>query len=298
MQGLISQILPNALKQKIRQSKSNYETHRSAIRLASSSKRIDICAAQFAHNFHLSKHPSIEGKICLEIGAGWVLTHAVVCYLLGAKRVIATDIVPCARPDTISLALRDAIAYMPRDILAPFSDHSRIRERFNRLLSISQFSFDTLKELGIEYQSPLDFATEKVNTPVDFIYSYSVLEHVPHDDVPALLNNLVESLNQGGTMIHCIHLEDHKDINSYPFDFLNIPENQYTRKLQSDRGNRIRFSQWRMLFGNLKGTNTDFIYSYSRQDKAIPESIDRSISYHDSQDLRTSHMGVYIRKDA
>jgi len=206
--------------------------------------------------------------------------------------------VPCARPDTISLALRDAIAYMPRDILAPFSDHSRIRERFNRLLSISQFSFDTLKELGIEYQSPLDFATEKVNAPVDFIYSYSVLEHVPNDDVPALLNNLVESLNQGGTMIHCIHLEDHKDINSYPFDFLNIPENQYTRKLQSDRGNRIRFSQWRMLFGNLKGTNTDFIYSYSRQDKALPESIDPSIAYHDSQDLRTSHIGVYVRKEA
>ena len=89
MQGIISHILPNALKRKIRQSQSDNETHKSAIRLASSSKRIDICAAQFAHNFHLSKHPSIEGKICLEIGAGWVLSHAVVCYLLGAKRVIA-----------------------------------------------------------------------------------------------------------------------------------------------------------------------------------------------------------------
>ena len=69
-------------------------------------------------------------------------------------------------------------------------------------------------------RSPVDFATaEKLNTPVDFIYSNSVLEHVPVDDVPALLNNLVESLNQGGTMIHCIHLEDHKDINRYPFDY-------------------------------------------------------------------------------
>ena len=192
MQRLISKLLPSALKQKILQ--SNYYKYRTAIRLASSSKRIDICSAQFAHIFHLSKHPSIEGKTCLEIGAGWVLTHALVCYLLGAKRVIATDIVPCARPDTLSFALRDAIASIPRDILAPFSDHSRIRERFNRLLSISQFSFDTLRELGIEYQSPVDFAAEKVNTPVDFIYSNSVLEHVPSDDVPVLLNNLAIAL--------------------------------------------------------------------------------------------------------
>lgn len=295
MQRLISKLLPNAMKQKIRQ--SNYYTHRTAIRLASSSKRIDICSTQFAHIFHLLKRPSIEGKICLEIGAGWVLTHALVCYLLGAKKVIATDIVLCARPDTISLALRHAIASIPRDILAPFSNHSRIRERFNRLLSISQFSFDTLKEFGIEYQSPVDFADEKVNTAVDFIYSFSVLEHVPNDDVSALLNNLVESLNLGGTMIHCIHLEDHKNINRYPFDFLNIAENQYTRNLQSERGNRIRCSEWRRIFENLEGTNTDFIYSYSRLDKALPESIDSSISYYDEHDLRTSHIGVYTRKE-
>lgn len=295
MQRIISKLLPNTLKQKVRQ--SNYYTHRTAVRLASSSKRIDICTAQFAHIFHLSTLSSIEGKTCLEIGAGWVLSHALVCYLLGAKRVIATDIVPCAWPDTLSFALRNAIASIPRDILAPFSDHSRIRERFNRLLSISQFSFDTLKEFGIEYQSPVDFAAEKVNTPVDFIYSNSVLEHVPNDDVPALLNNLVESLNQGGTMIHCIHLEDHKNINRYPFDFLNITEKQYTRKLQSERGNRIRCSEWRRIFGDIEGTNTDFIYSYSRLDKALPESIDPSISYCDEHDLRTSHIGVYTRKE-
>jgi len=295
MERLISKLLPNALQQKMRQ--SNYYTHRTARSLASSSKRIDICSAQFAHIFHLSKHPSIEDKICLEIGAGWVLTHALVCYLLGAKRVIATDIVPCARPDTISLALRGAIPSIPRDILAPFSDHARIRERLDRLLSISQFTFDALKQLGIEYLSPVDFSVEKVNTPVDFIFSNSVLEHVPNNDVPALLNNLVASLNQGGTMIHCIHLEDHKDINRCPFEFLKIPENRYTRKLQSERGNRIRCSEWRRLFGNIEGTNTDFIYSYSRLDKALPKKSDASISYHDELDLRTSHIGVYTRKE-
>jgi hypothetical protein len=98
-------------------------------------------------------------------------------------------------------------------------------------------------------------------------------------------------------MINCIHLEDHKDIDACPFDFLKIPENQYTRKLQSERGNRIRCSEWRRIFANIEGTNTDFIYSYSRLDKALPETIDPSISYYDKLDLRTSHIGVYTRKE-
>ena len=81
---LALKILPDKLKEKIKQ--SNIFKRRTAIKLASSSKRIDICAAQFAHVLHLSKQSSLEGKICLEIGAGWVLSHALICYLLGAKK--------------------------------------------------------------------------------------------------------------------------------------------------------------------------------------------------------------------
>ncbi|MBE8233073.1 MAG: hypothetical protein HAW67_05000, partial [Endozoicomonadaceae bacterium] len=158
MKKIIAKVLPSTLKKKLRQ--SNYYTHKTAIHLASTSKRIDICAAQFANIFHLSKHASIEGKTCLEIGSGWVLTHALVCYLLGAKKVIATDIAPFAQPDTLFFALKNTIASIPRDILSPFSNHADIRERFNKLLSISHFNFETLEELGIEYRSPVDFAVE------------------------------------------------------------------------------------------------------------------------------------------
>ena len=113
MRQIITKLIPSAIKQKIKG--SEYYTHRitvkRAVDLASTSKRIDICSAQMAHIFHLSKLSSIEGKICLEIGSGWVLTHALVLYLLGAKKVIATDVVPIAQPQTLHLALRDAIAY-------------------------------------------------------------------------------------------------------------------------------------------------------------------------------------------
>ncbi len=294
MRRLISKFIPNNIKQQIKQ--SNYYRHRTAIRLASSLKRIDLAAAEFAHVLHLSNHPPIEGKICLEIGAGWVLTHALVCYLLGAKRIIASDIIPWAQPDAISFALKDAIIPIANNILAPFSDYSLIRERFNKLLSFKKFNFDTLKKLGIEYKSPIDFAAEKVNVSVDFIYSFTVLELVPKDDVSALLNNLVESLNPGGAMIHCIHLEDLKDFYRSPFAFLSVTEKKYTRTPQSKRGNRIRRDEWEIIFHNLKGTNTDLLFSYSRLDKPLPKIIDPSITYSDENDLRTSHIGLYTRK--
>lgn len=296
MQHLIFNLLPQALQKKIRE--SDYYIHRSAARLAATSKRIDICSAQFARIFHLSNHPPIEGKFCLEIGAGWVLTHALVCYLLGAERIIATDITPLARPDTISLALRDAIASVPRDVLAPFSDHARIRDRYHRLLSVSHFDFETLKEFGIEYRSPIDLAVDKIETPVDFIYSFSVMEHVPEEEIPALLEHLVAGLKPGGTMIHCIHLEDHQDIEQKPFDFLKIAKSQYTRDLQSGRGNRIRGSEWKKIFDTLEGAKTDLIYYYSRMDIDLPESMDPFFSSYAENDIRTSHIGVYTRKEA
>lgn len=290
----VSRVIPHSIKQYIKQ--SNWYTHREVSQLAISSKRIDICAAQMAHVLHLSQHPSIEGKVCLELGSGWVLSHALVFYLLGAKKVISSDIVPVARPETLLLAVRQAIASIPRDILAPFSEHSRIRERYNRLLSISRFDFDALHELGIEYLSPIDLSKERISTTVDFIYSNSVLEHVPVNDIPGLLDNLVGMLNQDGVMIHCIHLEDHKDISGDPFSFLSIPDIQYSRILQSNRGNRVRYSGWKKLFENLDGTSTEFFYIYSRKDKPLPKSIDSSISYNDEDDLRISHIGVYTKK--
>lgn len=294
MRRLLGRVLPRGLKSKLRQ--SEFFKRKMAKRLASSSKRVDICSAQFAHAMHLAKHGTLEGKVCLEVGSGWVLSHAIVCHLLGAKKVIATDIVPCARPETIATALRKSVAYLPRDMLAPFSDHTRIRERYARLLRKSHFSFDVLQEFGIEYRAPVDFATQKVDTPVDFIYSNSVLEHVPKHDVKALLENLVESLNEGGTMIHRIHLEDHQDMASQPFGFLSIPDDQFGRDEQTARGNRIRGSTWRELFADLEGVDTEVIYSYARGEKELPTTIDPSIAYLDEDDLRTTHIGMYSKK--
>jgi len=96
----------------------SFESWKYARILARSSKRLDICAAQFAMLFHLSNKGDLTHKVCLEVGSGWVLSHAIICYLLGAKHIFATDISPNAHPATLKTAIHGAIPSAVRDTLA------------------------------------------------------------------------------------------------------------------------------------------------------------------------------------
>lgn len=77
----------------------------------------------------------------------------------------------------------------------------------------------------------------------DLILSLSVLEHVPPAVAPALLTNLLAMLRPGGTMVHNIHLEDHRDIDGAPFAFL-AADTDWTEADYDSRGNRLRASDW------------------------------------------------------
>ena len=294
MKQLLRRITPTAIEYRILHSPL-YQKNR-AKKLATSSKRIDICAAQIALGFHLSNNPPLSGKVCLEMGSGWVLSHALVCHLLGAEKVIATDITHNAYPEFLYDALHKSVISVIRDILSPFEDHSLIRSRLDNLLSIQRFDSDVLMDLGIEYLAPIDFANKRLSIPVDFIYSMSVLEHVPCEDVQRVLGNLIADLSEDGTMLHFIHLEDHEDTPGDPFRFFSISSDKYSRHYQESRGNRIRKSSWQGYFDTLDNTRSEFIYEWIRRDKALPNHIDSSIPFQDEVDLRTSHIGVYTRK--
>jgi len=266
-----------------------------ACRLAQTSKRLDLCAAQWAHILHLVKDDSVRDKVCLEIGSGWVLSHALILYLLGARRIIATDIHPYAQPQSLDYAVGKAVPSIIRDILSPFNEHQDIRRRLD-ILKDRNFSFDCLKSLGIEYLAPIDLAKEKLRQPVDLIYSFSVLEHVPTTVIGALLLNLESMLSENGVMLHCIHMEDHNNIQENPFEFLQKSLQDYGEDLQPVRGNRIRASGWKKLFAALVGSESGVIYEWQRLDKPLPPLIDKSIEFIDEHDLRTSHLGIYVQK--
>lgn len=292
MKGILSKALPNPIKKTLTSSK--FYISLKAKNLANTSKRLDVCAAQLSHNLLLCRHASLENKTCMEIGSGWVLSHALVCYLLGAKRVIATDIFPCAQPKALQTAIGGMVTSIPRDLLAPFSKHELVRDRIDQLQKIKNFNFNELEKIGIEYRSPIDLSKESIGESVDFIYSNSVLEHVPKGAVRSLLANLNEHLNAGGTMLHAIHLEDHKSIKHHPFEFLKEVKD-YSIQHETDRGNRIRSSEWLDIFQQLPNSEYQTIYSHSRVDTPLPETIDPTIAHTGEQDLRISHLGILTK---
>jgi len=298
VRSFLKQIIPVGLRSNIRQ--SIYWRRITAKKLAKGSKRLDLCAAQMAHLLHLADKPLIKNITCLEIGCGWVLSHALVLHLLGAKKVFAADITALAQPALLSEAIHSSVPAMVRDLLSPFGEHAEIRFRLDNLLSVKQWSFNTLEEFGIEYVAPINLAQNSLKVTFDFVCSFSVLEHVPTDDITPLLNNLTKDLRAGGVMINAIHLEDHSDISRAPFGFLDADKEFLTKRHRGYfKENRIRGSQWRKIFNDIENLDSRFIYEWQRLDKGLPSKIDSSIIYEDENDLRTSHIGVLsIKKHA
>ncbi|MBD0385546.1 MAG: hypothetical protein ICV54_03200 [Nostoc sp. C3-bin3] len=263
--------------------------------LAVAGKKLDICANEIAIYLLQSGKGKyvLRDKICLEIGSGWLLTHSLVFYLLGAKKVYATDVYPLLQTENIFKAVSNSVHSNVLDSLSTFEDREIIRLRLKKLLSLKKLSVEALQGLGIEYIAPIDLSQiMPTSEKIDFIFSKSVLEHVPVDDVVPLLKNLVSSLSEDGFMFHLIHLLDHKNLNERPFDFFVYQQENYSIELQSRWGNRIRRSQWAQIFSNLKDMDSKFLFEWSCKDRELPEKIDPSIQYIDEGDLRISHIGV------
>jgi len=254
-------------------------------------KRLDVCAAQIAFMLHsTNKKLQIKNQVCMELGAGWLLTHSIIFYLLGAKKVIATDYTRLAEPRYIKEAINNSYISSIRDILSPFEDHEVLRQRLEYLASIKKWDFLTLKDqLNIDYIAPVDF-TIQILDPVDFIFSLSVMEHIPSNNLSVVVRNLAKMIKKGGQQFHFIHLEDHYEANN-PFIFLEMED--YSEQMECERGNRIRASKY---WNEFKQYNlVEQVYAWKRN-KPLPQNISVDIEYVDDEDLRTSHLGLWCKK--
>lgn len=282
------QAVPLSIERQLRE-RTEFDALKANV-MARQAKRVDLVANQMAQMLQLADRKSIDGADCLEIGSGWVLSHAVVCHLLGAKSVVATDLYPVAQLGAIKTAVRAAIAPAVRDALAPFSDHTEVRNRFDHLVGIDTFDLKTLADLGIEYRPNVNLAQNPTDERFDFIYSMSVLEHVPVADCAPLIANMFTSLRPGGSMLHCIHLEDHLNLND-PFKFLALDQSTYTDSQANERGNRLRASEWRQIFLDATGQPATVMYEWQRNNVELP-TLSGPLQSLAEPDLRTSHLGL------
>jgi SAM-dependent methyltransferase len=227
----------------------------------------------------------LDGRSALEIGTGKFLAQALALHVCGCREVVSVDRYRQLRPEAVREAMSHPV--LARRFLSPFVGHDAFLERLRRLQA-SGYDLDRLRALGIDYRAPLDLAAAAdLRGRFDCTLSYTVLEHVPPDEVPALLDAASRSLRPGGVGVHFVDLEDHRSNLENPFAFL-APGADGEAPAALHRGNRMRFSWWRRLAAEQAFVRWSFPYRAVRHDAPLPASIAPEIEHEGEDDLRTA----------
>jgi len=236
---------------------------------------------------------SLKEKAVLEIGSGKFFTHALGLFLCGCNEVVSIDKFRQLNPEAMKLAMSKVV--LARRFLSPHVTHDQFVERMN-LLKQTHFELEELDSLGIKYVAPFDLIeSNDFEEDFDIILSYAVLEHVPPHETELLLEKSLKALKPGGYCIHFIDLEDHRYSENDPFHFL-ASEQTWSDENCFTRGNRLRFSLWKLLFENCSTFDWRYPYVAVRNDAPLATEIDKQIEYKNDQDLRTTAFVAVGRK--
>jgi hypothetical protein len=229
----------------------------------------------------------------LEIGSGKFLTNALGLYVCGCSEVISVDKYKQLLPAAMKLAMSKPV--LARRFLSKHVSHDEFMKR-SKDISRTDYDLEKLEILGIKYRAPVDLiGAGGFHDAFDFVFSYTVLEHVPVTEIRALLKESVLALKAGGLCLHFVDLEDHYDSQNNPFGFLSEGID-WKKEEGFSRGNRLRFSTWKNLFSEHRKMDWRFPYVAVRHDMDLPSSIDSLIKYTDEEDLRTTAFAVVGRR--
>jgi hypothetical protein len=262
--------------------------------LAQTRKRLDVLVEAIVERLELARFRSFAGAACLEFGSGHLLSEALIYHLAGAARTVAIDHYRILQEAEVPRALDGIDGDALVRALARWDDPAAIRARLDALKARTDWTLAGLRGIGIDYVAPYDLAASSLaGESFDLISSLSVLEHVPPAVAPALLTNLLAMLRPGGTMVHNIHLEDHRDIDGAPFAFL-AADTDWTEADYDSRGNRLRASDWVRMAAAIPGTAVTRVEPLFRAGALLPPDIDLAFRSYDSADLRTSRIILVV----
>jgi hypothetical protein len=158
---------------------------------------------------------TIEGRHTVEFGSGWVPVVPLLFWLYGQETCHSYDVTRLLRPSLVVMAARQLVemAADPKSALSQWSLASIRPERQQQLAKAGQQGAtgqQILVDCGFIYHAPTDTAaTGLAAESVDIVFSNTVLEHVPPDQIRRLIEEARRILRPGGCMLHQIDPSDH-----------------------------------------------------------------------------------------
>lgn len=182
-----------------------------------------------------------------EFGAGWDLITPLLFWALGVDRQTLVDIRANLRFEMIDHSIGQIGAH--RDWLAELAPASEWRALDPSPVTSSD---DLAQRFGITYLAPRDArSTGLPGDSVDFVSSTYTLEHIPREDIAAILAESRRLLQPAGALSAVVDMKDHYsygDRSISPFNFLKFSDSTW-RLVNSSLHfqNRLRYPDYREL---------------------------------------------------
>lgn len=188
----------------------------------------------------------IEEASFYEFGAGWDLIPPLSFWAFGVQRQLLVDIRHLLKPDLVNETIR-------KFQRVPLDDLSLVR-RPEQLLEAGKDPLQQLREYyGIEYRAPCDARCTGLDAgSIDYITSTNTLEHIPPDDIEAILRECHRLLNDEGVISSRIDYQDHYsyfDPSVSVYNYLQFSDRAWSRYNTSlNYQNRLRHRDYLELF--------------------------------------------------
>lgn len=188
----------------------------------------------------------LSESVCYEFGAGWDLISAIGFSLNGMRRYICVDINRLLHVREIFETLRhyaDCAAEL--GVEAP-----RLPAKPLTTENAEAYLRDCLR---IDYLAPYDARkTDLASDSVGYIVSNVTLEHIPKDDIRAIMAECFRILKRGGLVSVTVDHSDHwahADASISAYHYLQFSEDEWKRYNPSMHyQNRLRCSDYQKIF--------------------------------------------------
>ena len=254
-------------------------------------------------------HQGVAGKSVLELGTGRFVDLPMALWLMGADKVVTTDITTLLRADLVN----KSIAFLRerwdeyRARFAPHCDEALMDQRYDEMCRASAGGFGdadltrVLEVMGIDYRSPADATRMPMPDEIFDVYvSFVVLQHVPPEPMLAILKEARRLLKKDGRMVHFSNTSDHfshVDSSLSPINFLRWSEREW-QLIAGNRfmyQNRLRADDYYDIFRNA-GMLVD--YTEERVDERALSDLRAGFPLHSDWRKGTPERNAVIRYSA